>query len=309
MSHHQEIICPNCGFHATNNYCAQCGQETHLHKDTFFGLVFHFVGHYFHYDSKFWQTLKALVFKPGKLTIAYRNKQRMRYIPPISLYIFVSAVFFLLFFLFSATHKNLAEAVKVKPVQEQTAEERRADSLQKVQISNAMKKLNIEKEQVTAKNRQWITNAANFFRDEQKTEEFLAGLVHFMPKAFFFMIPFMAAMLSLFYLRRKDVHFVDHTIFSLHIHSFIFILLPISLINVPDNGPNFFQLVISFLQDIIPFACALYFVVALRKVYGAGWLKSIWVLLATAVSYFIVFLVLFVIYALVLFANITSSAA
>src|ERR1700743_3096572 len=58
----------------------------------------HFLGHYFHYDSKFLQTMKALWFSPGKLTIAYWNKQRMRYISPVSLYIFISAVYFLISF-------------------------------------------------------------------------------------------------------------------------------------------------------------------------------------------------------------------
>src|SRR5690349_6105601 len=93
-----EIICPNCGYHADRNYCAQCGQPTHLHEESFWGMVMHFVGHYFHYDSKFWKTLVTLWFKPGVLTQAYLQKQRMRFIPPISLYIFITAVFFLVMF-------------------------------------------------------------------------------------------------------------------------------------------------------------------------------------------------------------------
>jgi predicted amidophosphoribosyltransferase len=48
-----EKLCPNCGYKANLNYCAQCGQATRLHKDTFWGLLVHFVSDYFHYDSKF----------------------------------------------------------------------------------------------------------------------------------------------------------------------------------------------------------------------------------------------------------------
>ena len=75
MSYNKDkvIVCPNCGYEANYNYCAQCGQETHLHKDTFWGLVTHFVSHYFHYDSKLWTTVKTLVAKPGELTLAYRK--------------------------------------------------------------------------------------------------------------------------------------------------------------------------------------------------------------------------------------------
>jgi hypothetical protein len=96
MSHHssEPKNCPNCGYPAVDNYCAQCGQENHLHKDTFGALIMHFAGHYLHYDSKFWQTLNTLWFKPGLLTTAYWEEKRMRYIPPMSLYIFVSFIYF-----------------------------------------------------------------------------------------------------------------------------------------------------------------------------------------------------------------------
>ena len=77
-----DFRCPNCGYPATGNYCASCGQQNHLHKDTFWGLISHFTAHYFHYDSKFWKTIKALIFSPGTLTLAYQQKKRQRYIPP-----------------------------------------------------------------------------------------------------------------------------------------------------------------------------------------------------------------------------------
>lgn len=51
--HKGTSACPNCGYSASGNYCANCGQQTQLHKDTFWGLIGHFAGHYFHYDSKF----------------------------------------------------------------------------------------------------------------------------------------------------------------------------------------------------------------------------------------------------------------
>ncbi|RYY20354.1 MAG: DUF3667 domain-containing protein, partial [Chitinophagaceae bacterium] len=99
MDHPESITCPNCGFQAERNFCAECGQATHLHKETFVGLVLHFIAHYFHFESKFWVTVKHLISRPGSLTLAYINKKRASFIPPISLYIFISAVFFLLMFL------------------------------------------------------------------------------------------------------------------------------------------------------------------------------------------------------------------
>ena len=89
-------ICPNCNSYTSDNYCGHCGQANHLHDDTFWNLISHFTGHYFHFDSKLWRSLRTLISKPGKLALAWKNKQRKRYVDPIGLYIFVSIVFFIL---------------------------------------------------------------------------------------------------------------------------------------------------------------------------------------------------------------------
>ncbi len=309
MSHQQEIICPNCGFHASHNYCAQCGQETHLHKDTFWGLVIHFAGHYFHYDSKFWKTLKALVYRPGALTVAYQKKQRMRYIPPISLYIFVSAVFFLLFFLFSATHENIANAVRddVRPI---TAEKLSADSLQRAHTANMLKPAGAKRRaKGDTSNRKVLLALSRVMRDPEKSEELLSSVAHAAPKVFFFLIPFMAAFLSLLYLKRKETNFADHTIFSLHVHSFVFIILPLILIDVPEHTTNFFQEVISYIQSFLPLLVAVYFVIALRKVYGSGWLRSVFYMLLVAIGYLLTFFIFLIGYTVYLSVHIISAAA
>ncbi len=90
-------LCPNCSTPVHGNYCAQCAQEAHLHKETFWHMILYFAGHYFHFDSKFWISVKTLLFKPGKLTLAWHNKQRMRYVAPVNFYIFTSVAFFILF--------------------------------------------------------------------------------------------------------------------------------------------------------------------------------------------------------------------
>ncbi len=88
--------CPNCNHHTEENYCSHCGQKNHLHKETIWSLAAHFFAHYFHFESKFRLTFKTLITCPGALAIAYHQKQRMRYVPPINLYIFLSVVFFIL---------------------------------------------------------------------------------------------------------------------------------------------------------------------------------------------------------------------
>jgi hypothetical protein len=69
-------------------------------KETFWHMVTHFFYDITHFDSKFFTTLKDLLFKPGFLSKEYVNGRRASYLHPIKMYVFTSAMFFLLFFSF-----------------------------------------------------------------------------------------------------------------------------------------------------------------------------------------------------------------
>lgn len=276
-------ICPNCNSIADGNYCPQCGQETHLHKDTFWGLLSHFVAHYFHYDSKFWKTLKALLFHPGKLTLEYRAKHRMRYIPPISLYIFVTVFFFLIYSLvdspsgFNKIHVGSGQQDSVaSPALFQTPDS--PDTIPGIKSSTqAPDKIKTFFKWYKAKTK----------KTHKTNEELNEGIVHSFPKMFFFMIPVLALLLRICFIRNKKYYFVDHAVFALHVHSFAFIVMLIGLLNPFERFDDNLSLIIIFL-------CALYFVLSLRKVYHTGWARSVFTLLFVSLGYFIFLLIIFV---------------
>jgi len=62
------------------------------------GLVSHFFYDITHFDGKFFSTTKLLVTKPGFLPAEYIKGRRARYLHPIRMYVFSSALFFLIFF-------------------------------------------------------------------------------------------------------------------------------------------------------------------------------------------------------------------
>jgi len=80
-------------------YCQVCGQENIVPRESFGGLVLHFFYDITHFDGKFFQSLKDLLLKPGFLSKEYINGRRASHLNPVRMYVFTSAIFFLVFFL------------------------------------------------------------------------------------------------------------------------------------------------------------------------------------------------------------------
>ena len=109
MSHRperKEKDCLNCGTIVHGKYCHVCGQENSEPKETFWGMVTHFFYDITHFDGKFFITLKDLLFKPGFLSAEYIKGRRTSYLNPVRMYVFTSALFFLVFFSFTNTEDN-----------------------------------------------------------------------------------------------------------------------------------------------------------------------------------------------------------
>ncbi|TDE48409.1 DUF3667 domain-containing protein [Flavobacterium sp. GT3P67] len=49
-----------------------------------------------HFDTKFLNTLKDLILKPGLVTKNYNSNKRARYVPPIKMYVFITFLFLLI---------------------------------------------------------------------------------------------------------------------------------------------------------------------------------------------------------------------
>lgn len=278
--HPEHITCPNCGFHATENFCARCGQPTHLHKDTFWGLAGHFIGHYFHYDSKFLQTLKALWFSPGKLTIAYHEKKRASYLPPISLYILISAIYFLTSSLLPNHNRNIV----LNTGNDSTATNPKTVKLKKGNIHIGSFLSGLDQLRSTDEGAQRLKEAIS------------EGVEHHTPKVFFFMIPVMALILQMFFSKHKDIFYVNHVIFALHFHSFWFSARLIQVIYPFDTGRS----IVVFIATIVS---AFYFIYALRRVYNITWGRSILYSCVTAIIYALFAAVAFVAVLGIILAN------
>jgi hypothetical protein len=253
--------CPNCGREAGENYCPRCGQPTHLHDETFLSLVTHFFAHYFHYESKFWKTIGTLLTKPGELTIAYHKKQRARYVAPMSLYIFVVVVYFLASGMIGHVYEGQGWSCSDK---EWELEQRQREARPK-------------KDRPGVFVRFFGKTYGEKVEAAMADEAFESKITRYATRIFFFMIPVLALILSIFFFRKKEFQFVDHAVFAFHAHSFWFILILIP--DILDFLP-----VYDILTNIVIVVLLLYVAKAMRNVYGISLLRSlvyaaiIWVL-------------------------------
>jgi hypothetical protein len=100
-----EKICLNCNAELHGRYCHVCGQENIEPKETVWSLISHFFYDITHFDGKFFSTTKYLITRPGFLPKEYIEGRRARYLHPIRMYVFSSALFFLIFY--SMFHFNM----------------------------------------------------------------------------------------------------------------------------------------------------------------------------------------------------------
>jgi hypothetical protein len=102
----KEKDCLNCGTIVHGRYCHICGQENRDPKESFWHILTHFFSDITHFDGKFFTTVKDLAFKPGFLSKEYIKGRRASYLDPIRMYVFTSAIFFLVFFAFIYSDKR-----------------------------------------------------------------------------------------------------------------------------------------------------------------------------------------------------------
>jgi hypothetical protein len=134
-----EKICLNCNAELVGRYCHTCGQENIEPKETVWSLISHFFYDITHFDGKFFGTTRYLITRPGFLPKEYIEGRRARYLHPIRMYVFSSAVFFIFFY--SLFTFNMTERAEDKALTEKAEEAKLTlDSAKNTALSGAKDK-------------------------------------------------------------------------------------------------------------------------------------------------------------------------
>lgn len=90
-------VCSDCDQPVSGNFCAHCGQPTHVHR-SLLHLGEELLHGVMHFDGRIWRTVPLLVTNPGRLTREWVQGKRSRYVSPLGLFLFT---IFLMFFILS----------------------------------------------------------------------------------------------------------------------------------------------------------------------------------------------------------------
>lgn len=241
------LHCEDCGRERVGVYCHHCGQRHGKHDLSLRHVMTDVVRDLTHWDARVLTTLRLLVFHPGQLTCAYLAGRRTRYVPPLRLYIFLSFLLFLVLGMAPA-HFNVQGRTSFDggSATEETRELAPAPKgSSEAELPKAMNDLN-------AKARKAL----------HEPEVFQEHLIHWSSHAMFVLLPLFAGLLALLFLGSRR-YFVEHVIFSIHVHSFAFLLfLAEALLNLlPWKAAG-------SLGSWLLLALPVYLGVALKRVYG-----------------------------------------
>src|SRR5690348_4520235 len=90
----KETDCLNCGSEVTGTFCSVCGQKNTVHPESFPKLMVHYFEDITHYEGNLLMSSWLLITKPGFLTNVYNAGQRIRFINPLRMYVFLSLITF-----------------------------------------------------------------------------------------------------------------------------------------------------------------------------------------------------------------------
>lgn len=365
MSHlpeRKEKVCLNCNAQTHGRYCHVCGQENMEPKEPFWVLATHFIYDITHFDGKFFSTLKYLLFKPGYLSIEYLRGKRVSYLHPIRMYVFISAVFFLIFFSF-LQHDSLVElsAERTPISQEISMLEKRRDLLKvdllKIDSTDKEKSLpELQKElnqlvrdiaivqkdstlrdSLPSLRDKFVLFGKNsrdvYFRSTLQYDSLqhslppalrdgflkqklirqnlhlqekykhnsgailkgiFAKFLHLFPQLLFVSLPLFALLLQLLYVRRKELYYVNHVVFTIHLYcaTFIFILLEALL----ESSLHYLHIGSDYVAAVFVLAAMYYWYKAIRNFYRQSRKKTVMKFLLLFFLTVVLMLFLFVVF-------------
>lgn len=247
-------VCLNCDQALSDeNYCPNCGQLNNCAKPTAKQLFYEALENLFAFDSKFYLSIWPLMRRPGQLSLDVVGGQRVKFLPPIRLFLLITIIMLALISLTQRLSRSWNDVEHLKQ-QEETVFVADADStngdndlqltfsndkagnrLQRIYqyvVKHPEEDLESGLKGMDLQNTFWnrffyasflkltVMRAADF--KDYILSNFLLILLLF--------IPIVALLLKALYFYKSEYYYVDHFIFSLHTQTAFFVFVIIQII-------------------------------------------------------------------------------
>lgn len=298
------MLCQNCEhvLRAADHYCPQCGQRRISAEDLSFRHLFResFLD-YFHFDSKFFKTIGPLIFRPGLLTLEFLAGRRKRYVEPFKMFLVISVIYFLVmsvdkpYWLKPPANKPAGSSHIVTAGSISKGNNTlnvKVGGLEQTMDSPDSMRVKVAREGIEGYLNKKFPNAGKFERILLKKyvrltlegqKSLYEVMMHNASKMIFLLIPVTGLLLKLVFIRRKRLYF-EHLIFSLHFHSFVFLVMLIT-----ELLAFFFKVPTLIMLGIF----LIYFLFALKRFYAQGWGKTIMKTAGLTLLYLVIALPIF----------------
>lgn len=297
------LICPNCGEEEVGKFCPSCGQSNKDYNKPMKEIAGDLLDS-INLDIRLFNSLIPFFIKPGFLAEEYFKGRRKKYVPPLRMYMFFSVVFFILIgwwtnktnedFNDSSNGNNIGASINVNGASMSLAnnlndsifnlESLLVDSLQIDSIKiDSVKKNNINIINISEEERKQIEDEVlNDSTTSESVKKIVKGglnanenqqlfIDHFFKNlsiSLFVLMPLFALILAVILFRSKMLY-VNHLIFSINFHSFIFGLGSI-LILLAEILPDSINYYVLYLLWGVP----IYLMLGIKQFYKRGYIAS-----------------------------------
>jgi hypothetical protein len=257
--------CEDCGAELHGHYCSKCGQVAVDYRRSFRHVIADVAESFLNWDSKFVATIGLVLIRPGWLTNQFVAGRRTRYLHPLRLYLVVSIVFFLCIRLAPIQIKPQVASDMTPEDRAQVEEAMKNPQIPALVREEVLKSLAERTKTPTSRKAGPARPAeipspspAPVVRGDSSQEQFDDGSspswlkrrvkekigphgnnVQLLTKTLrdnistmmLFCIPLFALVLKILYLRQRRFY-IEHLVYALHIHSFFYIAVLLTIFSV-----------------------------------------------------------------------------
>lgn len=282
-SHHHHgpthTHCENCGTQLAGPYCHACGQHDFEFHRSFRHVFMEALENFFHFEGKFFRNIVVLLFWPGRLTQEFNQGKRAAQMPPFRLYLFVSVLFFFLFFLDQERTRSAVafggmDQSWIETVREAEASARREVASQAPAPGEAPSTARPAAPVIVESgDPEWLQRLADRWQSEEARARLGDTFVHSIPRLLLFCLPLFALYTRLLF-RKSGQVYLQHLVLALHFHTFVYLWRMfrdgwefLGGLAHPTVGTILFRLCMLW--------AVLYPVLMLRRLFQNSWRKTV----------------------------------